>query len=335
MKSKIVLAQPDIVVIGGGTGSFTLLSGLKRYSTNLTAIVNMADDGGSTGLLRDELGVLPPGDVRQCLVALSDTQRMRDLFNFRFEDGSLKGHSFGNLFLSAIEKMTNNFEDAVEIASEVLNVSGRVMPVTLDQARLIATTADGNKILGESAILESRLSPQRPDFSFEKHVGVNPAARDAILKADVVVIAPGNLYSSLTPNLIVDGVGQALKETKAKVVQVSNLVTKPGQTDGFTVSDYAAEVERLAGQGEILDFVIYNIGQPTEEMRETYIRDGEYLLAYDDNVLSQAHYTAIGRPLIDTTPVKYSKSDTIAHTRSLIRHDQDGIAREIMKIYFS
>lgn len=327
--------QPNIVVIGGGTGSFTLLSGLKRYTSNLTALVNMSDDGGSTGALRDELGVLPPGDIRQCLVALSDTQKVRDLFTYRFDEGSLNGHSFGNLFISAVEKMTDSFEEAIEVASDVLRITGRVIPITLDKVTLVAATQNGKKITGEQKVGHMSLKEKRPSLSLKPKATIHKAAHQAILDADVVVIAPGNIYGSLAPALIVDGVGQALKNTKAKIVQVANLVTKPNQTDDFTVSDYADEIERFCAVGEIIDYVIFNTDEPTKQMRDKYVRDGEYMLEFDLDAMDTKHYRAVGLPLIDKTPVEIDKNDRIAHVRSLIRHDSDAVAREIMKIYFS
>jgi uncharacterized cofD-like protein len=326
--------QPNIVVIGGGTGSYMVLSGLKRYTTNITALVNMSDDGGSTGHLRDELGVLPAGDIRQCLVALSDTEKVRDLFTYRFSEGTFTGHSFGNIFISTVEKMTDSFEQAVDLASELLRVKGRVMPITLDKVTLVATTKDGNKIVGEHKIGTAKLSALKPKLSFASVVTVHKPAEQAIYDADIVVIAPGNLNASLGPALLVDGVGKALKKTMAKVVVVTNLVTKPGQTDGFTVSDHTDEIERFAGS-KIIDYVIYNTDEPTKQMREKYVRDGEFMLEFDLEELESKHYRAVGLPLIDKTPIKVDKNDKIAHVRSLIRHDNDAVAREIMKIYFS
>ncbi len=326
--------QPNIVVIGGGTGSFTMLSGLKRYTSNITALVNMSDDGGSTGVLRDELGVLPPGDVRQCLVALSETKRVRDLFTYRFDEGTLKGHSFGNLFISAVEKMTNSFEDAIEVASEVLRITGKVLPITLDKVDLVLDLGKGKEIFGEHKIGNAKMEAKNPNLSLRPGSLINPKAQEAIKEADVIVIAPGNLYGTLAPALLVGGVGQALKSTKAKVVCVANLVTKPGQTDDFTVADHAQEIERFAG-GDILDYVIFNTDEPTKQMRTMYVRDGEYMLEFDLQVLADSHYRPVGLPLIDKSPVKIDANDKINHIRSLIRHDSDVIAREIMKIYFS
>jgi uncharacterized cofD-like protein len=254
-----------IAVIGGGTGSFTLLSQLKNYTKHVTALVNMADDGGSTGVLRDELGVLPPGDVRQCLVALSESERVRDLFNYRFDGGTFEGHAFGNLFLTALEKMTGNFASAVETAADVLNIIGEVHPVTLDKVTLVMKQSNGAVTEGEFEIGHADFGlNRRPDMHLMPKAELNPAARRAIMEADIVVIAPGNLYGSLAPALIVPGMSQALNETDAKKVYVCNLVTKPGQTDDFTVADFAHEVERF---GDFkLDYVLYNEHKPAQDL---------------------------------------------------------------------
>lgn len=322
------------VVIGGGTGSFTVLSGLKTYVKDITALVNMADDGGSTGQLRDELGALPPGDVRQCLVALSDTPKVRDLFNYRFEEGSLKGHAFGNLFLSALEKMTGNFAEAVEMASTVLNITGRVEPITMSNVTLCAEGADGAPIRGENMIAHERLA-DRPKIWLEPDATANPAAIDAIMNADVVVVAPGNLYGSLGPALVVPGIGKALCETKATRVYVSNLVTKPGSTDGFKVHDFADELERLAG-GRFLDYVIYNTRKPSDELLERYAHEGEYGVDSDVEAFEARPWSAVGARLVAADLWDGAQSsDPLAHTRSFIRHDPDAIARQLMRIYFA
>ena len=322
-----------IVVIGGGTGSFTLLTGLKEYTTSLTALVNMADDGGSTGMLRDELGVLPPGDVRQCLVALSDAPKLRDLFNYRFEEGTLKGHAFGNLFLTALEKMTGDFAEGVEVASEVLNVSGRVEPITLSNVTLMAETEEHGKIKGEYLIGETNLGEARPKMWLEPEADVNPQALMAIEEADIIVIAPGNLYGSLAPALIVPGVGEALAKSQAFKVYVCNLVTKPGQTDGYGVNDFVEEIERLAGQ-KFLDAVLFNTRQPSKELLEKYAGAGELAVEYDTDELSAASYHAYGADLLaGTVWQNTSKSDPMAAARTLIRHDPIVVARSIVDLY--
>ncbi len=326
-------ADLKIAVIGGGTGSFTLLSGLKEYTSSLTALVNMADDGGSTGLLRDELGVLPPGDVRQCLVALSDAPKLRDLFNYRFEEGSLKGHAFGNLFLTALEKMTGDFAEGVEVAAEVLNISGRVDPITLTNVTLMMKTKSHGEVKGEFLIGESDLGGERPEMWLEPEAGLNPKAQTAIKEADIVVIAPGNLYGSLAPALIVPGVGEALAASKALKVYICNLVTKPGQTDGYSVSDFASEIERLAGR-DFLDAVVFNTRQPDKNLLKKYAGAGELAVAYDMAKLENASYQAFGADLLaGTIWENTSKSDPMAAARTLIRHDPIVTARSIIELY--
>ncbi len=333
MTPQYIGSDLKIVVIGGGTGSFTLLTGLKEYTRRLTALVNMADDGGSTGQLRDELGVLPPGDVRQCLVALSDTEKLRDLFNYRFEEGSFKGHAFGNLFLTALEKMTGNFAEGVEVAAQVLNITGSVEPITLSNVTLMMRTNSNGETRGESSIGDSNLNGERPELWLEPEAILNPKALEAIEKADVIVVAPGNLYGSLAPALIVPGVGAALARSQAMKVYVCNLVTKPGQTDNYSVSDFASEIERLAGH-RFLDAVIYNTRQPEPELMEKYAGVGELAVTYDLDELERAPYHAYGGDLLAGAIWKNtSKADPIASKRTLIRHDPIVVAKSIVDLY--
>lgn len=335
MQDNPLVPGARVVVIGGGTGSFVLLSGLKRYTQHITALVNMSDDGGSTGQLRDELGVLPPGDARQCLVALSDSEKVRDLFNYRFEEGSLKGHAFGNLFLTALEKMTGNFAEAVELASEVLSVTGTVLPVTLSNVTLCMRTADGTVTKGEHKIELANFDSSRPELWLEPDPKLNPAAIVALEQADMIVIAPGDIYNSLGPALIVPGLGEALCRSKAKKVYVCNLVTKPGQSDGFKAHDFADEIERFIGQ-PCLDWVLYNDKPPSEELLEKYAHEGEYAVEVDTKAFEDAHYRSKGSALISNgITSEPSAADAIAHMRSYIRHDPDRIARELMRLYFS
>jgi uncharacterized cofD-like protein len=322
-----------IAVIGGGTGSFTLLQSLKEKTEAIAALVNMADDGGSTGQLRDELGVLPPGDIRQCLVALSDSPVMRELFNYRFDEGSLKGHAFGNLFLTALEKMSGDFARGVEVAGEVLNITGVVEPMTLSNVKLMMRAANGDETHGEFEIAHKKFGGERPEFWLEPAGVANPAALKAIKRADMVVIAPGNLYGSLAPALLVDGVGEALLESKALKVYVANLVTKPGQTDGFDVTDFADEIERLAGT-KFLDAVLYNTEKPSDDLLKKYAADGELAVEYDAQKAAQAHYEAVGAPLLSNIIwVNTNTSDPIAGARTLIRHDSASTAEALIAYY--
>lgn len=325
----------NIVVIGGGTGSFTLLSAIKEYTHRITAIVNMVDDGGSTGVLRDELGVLPPGDVRQCLVALSRSPKLRDLFNYRFEEGTFQGHAFGNVLLSALEKMTGNFNEAIETASEILNIRGRVVPATLDDVRLrmewpgASITLHGERIIDENYF---KNDPRHATLSLIPSAIANPLAVQAINEAELVVIAPGDLYTSLGPLVIIDEIGKALQSTNATVVYVANLVTKHGQTDGFAVTDHAAEIERFAN-GPILDYVLYNQQVPSEELARRYREtDKAYVVETDIEKLAMQHYKGIGGDFLGAI-ADAQNGDTLPVTRSLIRHDTAAVASAIIDLY--
>lgn len=325
---------PKVVVIGAGTGTFTILTALKYYARDITAIVNMSDDGGSTGILRDELGALPPGDVRQCLVALSESdQQMRDLFNYRFDEGTFGGHSFGNIFLTALEKTTGSFADAVKTAGELLKISGHVVPVTLSSVKLVLTEPNGDKITGEYKIVQHHFTTKQPNLSLVPNAPLNPEAAAAIKSADIVVIAPGNLYTSLAPTLMVKGMSEALAKTSAKLIYVSNLVTKPGQTDGFKVHDFVREIERFIGPRTV-DYVIYNQSQPSDELLKKYAQAGEYAVEYDASAFEDPTCQAVGDDLVsDAIPVLKPSEQLIP--RTLIRHDSDKVARLIMRIYFT
>lgn len=320
-----------VVTIGGGTGSFTLLSGLKKYPIELSAIVSMADDGGSTGILRDELGVLPPGDVRQCLVALSDTPDMlRELMNYRFAEGGLEGHSFGNIFLSALEKITGDFGRGVEEAAKILNVRGEVIPVTLSNTRLSMELQNGDVLLGEHEINISQ--------KFER-VGVkkvllqprpkaNPLATEKILEADLIVIGPGNHYCAIIPNLLVPGIAQALRETKAKIVYNCNLISKHGQTDLFTLEDYVREINSYIGQ-ERINYVTYNTGKPARALLKRYEADG-LLVPFLNN--ENRKYRVIRADILSGEKVAENTTDKIAHTRAFIRHDPEKLAKVLVML---
>jgi uncharacterized cofD-like protein len=324
--------SPHIVVIGGGTGSFTVLSSLKDHTGNISAVVNMSDDGGSTGILRDELGALPPGDVRQCLVALSRApETLRTLFNYRYDGGTLGGHAFGNLLLTALEKTTGNFGIAVQTASKILNITGQVLPVTLGDCKLIHITHDGETISGQRAVAGHTMHPGiRPELRLEPSPALNPKVKRALKRAELIVIAPGNLYASLAPTLLVDGLSEAIKESTAPIVLITNLVTKPGQTDGFKVGDFADEIERFIGSRAV-DYVIYNNQRPDAVLLEKYAAAGEYWVGIDEESLHQAHYQAIGIPLVSGDIPTHSPGDTLIR-RTLIRHDGERLAQTIMSL---
>lgn len=323
-----------IAVLGGGTGSFVILSALKKHTKQLAAIVNMVDDGGSTGVLRDELGTLPPGDVRKCLVALSDSPKIRDLFDYRFEEGTFGGHSFGNILITALEKTTGNFNEAIKTASEILRVNGTVIPATLDDIRLKMEWPEASIILHGERVIDAdyfKHDPRRAMLSLVPSATANPVAIAAIKQADIVVISPGDLYTSLGPLLIIDGIADALKNTKATCVYVSNLVTKHGQTEGFTVSDHAREIERFVG-APFLNYVLYNRQMPDEKIAKKYQEENAYLLEIDEDKLNQASYMAISGNFLGEMAMT-NKFDTLPVTRQLIRHDAEAVANALIELF--
>ncbi len=326
-------SKKRVAVIGGGTGSFTLLTGLKEYDIEITALVNMSDDGGSTGVLSDELGVLPAGDVRQCLVALSDVEELRDLVNYRFSEGGLSGHSFGNILLAALEKVSGSFLEAVELASRILRIKGVVEPINLDKITLCMDDGSQEVTKSEHAIGHAIFTKPRPKLWLEPASSANPAAVVAILEADLVVIAPGSLYGSLAPALIVPGIGQALHETHAKVAYVCNLATKEGQTDNFAVHDFAQEIERFTGYEDCLDYVLYNTEEAPESLLNKYAAAGENMVKFGGPESETSESTYIGADLLALNGgPERAKGDAIAHKRSYIRHDPHKVAKELIQL---
>jgi uncharacterized cofD-like protein len=321
------MSELKIVTIGGGTGSFNILQGLKKLSSDITAIISMVDDGGSTGVLRDELGVLPPGDVRQALVALSEsTQLTRELFNYRFEEGTFEGHSFGNLFLSALEKVSGNFGDAVTATSDILKIRGQVVPVTLDDARLVLHYPDGEEVVGEHIIDEVTFRKDaRPEVQLRPNCQLNPKAKQAIARADVIIFAPGTLHGSLLPNLAVDGMREALGSTNAKIAYVCNLVTNEGQTDDWQVNDFVEEIERYSGQDSV-DYVLYNTAEPSKELLAAYAKDGELGVKYNQEKIDSMHFTPIADNFVAEPDGPDSKG------RQFIRHDAEKVTAWVEKI---
>lgn len=315
-----------VVVIGGGTGNFVVLRGLKQHNLDLSAVVSMADDGGSTGILRDELGVLPPGDVRQCLVALSDSSRlMRSLMNYRFENGGLQGHSFGNLLLSALEKVTGSFEKAVEEAGKILSIKGKVIPVTTHQTRLKMILKNGKLLEGEGQVYVSlEIDQGYSNIYLEPFAKADDHAIDEIMNADMVILGPGGLYTSLIPNLLVEGIPKALRDTQAKKVLVVNLMNKKGQTTHFKVSDHLRELQRFIGK-DVFDYILVNNGKPAEELIKLYAEEGNLV----ENNLSDDRRVRTA-DLLDSDLTARQKGDVFP--RNFIRHDAHKLAKELMHI---
>lgn len=326
----------NIVTIGGGTGSFNLLSGLKKYPFDITAIVSMADDGGSTGRLRDELGVLPPGDVRQCLVALSDSSDLlRSLMNYRFERGDLKGHNFGNLLLSALEKIKGSFALGSEEAAEILRVKGHVVPVSEEKMNLCIKLKNGKTVIGEEQLDHNK---DVRKYGIDR-VYLRPNARaykkavDAILKADMVVIGPGDHYGSLIPNILVKGIPEALRKTKAKIVYVCNLTNKKGQTENFDLDDYANSLNEYIGRDKI-KYVISSTKNPSEDLIKVYEKkEGKgSLVSFNKEKEIDRSYMVVRADVLYRKKAIKNKNDSIANTRSFIRHDSDRLAKVLSEL---
>ncbi|MDR3571622.1 MAG: YvcK family protein [Candidatus Pacebacteria bacterium] len=331
MASTTAKASPKgrkkIIVIGGGTGTFTVLTGLKKYPVDLTAIVAMSDSGGSTGMLRDELGVLPPGDVVRCLIALSRQDvLMRALMEYRFEGGKLKGHRFGNLLLSALEKTTGSFDTAVEKASDILRTNGRVIPSTLNNVHLMAKVGS-RTIRGEEKIQNSILNGSLKRLWLEPSARANKKAIDAIKEADLIVLGPGNLYASIVPNLLASGMSEAIRKSKATKVFICNLMTKIEHTEGWSVADYTAAIERYLG-GPV-DIVVYNNKTPDESILKKYAREGDTLTPWDELPEGRESF---GANLMSRHSHVTNKIGTPSRESSLVRHDAGKLASILMRI---
>jgi len=322
-----------IVTVGGGTGSYTVLSGLKNIpDVSLSALVSMSDNGGSTGILRDELGVLPPGDIRQCLVALSEqTDIVRKLMNYRFEEGgTLVGHSFGNIFLAALEKVTGSFVQGVEIASDILKVKGNVIPITKNNADLALELEDGSMIIGQVNVSDTNTQTKGLKRIFYKDpVILNEHASEAIDKADYILVGPGNHYCSVLPNLIVDGFKEAISKSNAKIILPINLTNKQDQTTNWKASDYVRDIEKYLDKS--VDIILVNNESPTPEQIETYkLEEGDGVLVEDD----LDDIRVIRRSLISPIIINFDRTDTRQMHRSFIRHDSEKLADCIAKIIY-
>jgi uncharacterized cofD-like protein len=320
-----------IVTIGGGTGTFVVLSGLKKYPVDLSAIVTMADNGGSSGVLRDEFGVLPPGDLRQSLVALSETDLiMRKLFNHRYDKSNLVGHTFGNLFISTLEHITGSLDKAIAMAGNILKIRGRVIPVTLSRVHLVAELKNGKVLHGESAVTNYQLVSKFgiKNIYLKPKARANPNALRAIKEADLIIVGPGNLYASLIPNFLVSGIGSAFVASQAKKVYVANIMNKHGHTDNFLVSDYIHVIEEIVGKKDIFDVVIYNTKKPAKALIEKYVDEGEPVLCKPECTMGR--FKLIGADLLAEGRAKITKGDQVR--RTLIRHDPQKLAKLLMSL---
>ncbi len=311
---------PAITVVGGGHGLSVLLRGIKQATSNVTAVVTVADDGGSSGRLREELGMIPPGDLRNCLVALADTEPlMEKLFQHRFEgDSQLSGHSFGNLFIAAMAQVTGDVETALKESSKVLAVKGRVLPASKEFVRLDAIMEDGSIVCGESKIPEAHKKIHRVKL-FPEHVEAVQSSLDALRDAEAIVLGPGSLYTSIMPNLLVEGIGDALCRSKAVKIYICNVMTQPGETDGYTASMHVKAILDHAGRSAV-DYVIVNSTPVPEDLKQKYAETGAYPVVVDEDVLN-----ALGVGVI--------KADLITD-HDAIHHDPKKLAESVMRVVY-
>ncbi len=314
---------PKIVAIGGGTGLSTMLRGLKRFTKNLTAIVTVADDGGGSGVLRREIGMPPPGDIRNCMEAMANVEPiMEELMAYRFSEGNLSGQSFGNLLLAALNGITGSFEEAVVQMSQVLAISGKILPVTSADVQLEAVFENGTRVLGESQIS----SFKKQQDCFISHVNLIPtapkatkSALTAIQKADIIILGPGSLYTSIIPNLLVDGVSEAIAQSPALTIYICNIMTQEGETEGCTAGDH---IEALLTHGTpgILDLCLANSAPVPENLLEKYQEEAASPLVVDEERIRAMGIDLIQRPLSN-------------NTGDYARHDPDALATAIYHIY--
>ena len=320
-----------ITVIGGGTGSTTVLEGLKKKKDlDLNVIVGMMDDGGSNAVVRDEFGLLPLSDLRKSIIALSqenENQMLRNLFTYRFSQGNgLKGHTLGNLLMIAMTEITGSEVEAIEMFKYFFSVTGNIIPVTLDKVRLVAEYDDGSKVVGEHLIDEPEDDKKIVKFYFDNKAQAYQGAVDTIMSSDYIIIGPGDLYTTTLANIIVDGIPQALQKTKAKLIFISNLMSKKGQTRGLTLESMLSLVEGYIGRK--FDYVLVNNGRIPQKAYKRYIKQGEHI--FKDDIKKNGR-EIIRADLVANSVIKYDKGDAL--DRSLVRHDPDKVAKELYKIF--
>lgn len=313
-----------VVVIGGGTGLSTMLKGIKKYTSDITAIVTVADNGGSSGRIREEMGIMPPGDIRNCLVALANTEPiMEKLLQYRFSEGSLKGQNFGNLLIATLAEITGSFEEAVHVTSNVLAITGKVLPVTLEDVHLKAKFQDGKMVTGETEIVEYG----KETGSNICHIELNPklpAPTDdvikALMEAEMIILGPGSLYTSIIPNLLVKDMSVYIRRAKAQKIYIANIMTQPGETSKLSLEDHVVILEHYLGKN-VLDAVIVNNEQVTKAQMKEYEEEGATLLSVDEGHEVWQRISRREVPLIK-----------VHENKKFVRHDPDKLARCIFEM---
>jgi len=322
IEKRYLESGPKIVVIGGGTGLATMLRGLKDYSSNITAVVTVSDDGGGSGVLREDLGMLPPGDIRNCILALARTEPILEkLLQYRFTDGMLKGQNFGNLFLAAMSGVSGSFEEAVKRMSQVLAVTGDVLPVTVSDIRLCAELNDKNVIIGETNIVaecKSRNAGIKKVFLEPANVPSLPEVIQRIKEADAIILGPGSLYTSIIPNLLVNGICEAIDESKALKIYACNIMTQRGETDNYSASEHLKAIMNNSKLKRI-DYCIVNRGVINESLKQKYNQDGSKRV-----IIDEANLSKLG--------IRIIKADLIDIEKGLVRHNPKKLSSSIIKL---
>jgi uncharacterized cofD-like protein len=314
---------PKIAAIGGGTGLSVILRGLKKVTTDISAVVTVADDGGGSGMLRDDYGILPPGDLRNCILSLADEEDiMEQLLQYRFTDGRLAGQNMGNLFIAVLADIYGDFELAVEKLHDILRIKGHVIPVTTANVTLCAQLKNGSTVRGESRIPEEVRRQNSPiDYVFldPPDVTALEKATNAILAADVIILGPGSLYSSIIPNLLVNGINSAIRRAGAMKVLICNIMTQPGETDDYTVAEYAHAVEKYIGKG-VIEYMLVNNHRCTEEELQPYVETGTRQMCATEN--DRKELRDMGITLIENNMISVGDG--------YIRHDASRVSNIIM-----
>ena len=323
MMEKRRTRGPRVAVIGGGHGLSNMLRGLKRYTENISAIVTVADDGGGSGMLRQDLGMPPPGDIRNCLEALANTEPlMSELMHYRFTEGSLAGQSFGNLFLAALNGISTSFDAAVSRMSQVLAITGRVLPVTTADVQLEAEFENGASVVGESKIFYCK---KKEDCRITKvrlipeHPRALPEAVEAIREADMIILGPGSLYTSIIPNLLVDGIVEAILQSDALKVYVANVMTQEGETEGYTASDHIAAIFQHSAPG-LFDLCLTNSSPVPPDVAARYAQEGAEPLRYDAGRCAALGVELVSRPIATVE-------------NGYVRHQSENLARELIQLH--
>ncbi|MDR5659376.1 YvcK family protein [Serpentinicella sp. ANB-PHB4] len=323
---RILSKGPKIVTIGGGTGSSVLLRGLKHFTTNITAIVTVADDGGGSGVLREDLGMLPPGDIRSCILALAEMEpTMEKLLQYRFQEGSLKGQSFGNLLIAAMDGTSDSFEEAIKKINDVFAVSGNVYPVTLENLTLFGKLENGMIIQGESKIPTTSITENSPIESVyiePKDASALKEAISAIKDADIVIMGPGSLYTSILPNLLVEGICEALASKRGKLVYIPNIMTQPGETDNYSIIDHVNAIWKHC-PGIPFDYVIANTGKAAEKTEDKYHDEGASFVKVTDN----------DKKKLKDYNIMLLEDDFVEVKNQYIRHDAVKLSKTILDLF--